>query len=96
MQTKYLCDVTSCDVDVTSLHIGVVSPTSDEIGNVDSTSLGLATVPARKFHKNFSEISVEKMRDFIFTFFAQKNCFLGLKPWPDAFLPGIRSTQNSY
>jgi hypothetical protein len=35
------CDVTSCDVDVTSFHIGVVSPTSDEIGDVDSTSLGL-------------------------------------------------------
>ncbi len=55
------CNVTSSDVDhVTSLHIGVVSPTSDEIGNVASTLLGLipwkvfivATVLARKFHKN--------------------------------------------
>ncbi len=36
------CDVTSSDVDhVTSLHIGVASPTSDEIGDVASTSLGL-------------------------------------------------------
>ncbi len=36
------CDVTSSDVDhVTSLHIGVVSPTSDEIGDVASTSLVL-------------------------------------------------------
>jgi hypothetical protein len=36
------CDATSSDVDhVTSLHIGAVSPTSDEIGDVASTSLGL-------------------------------------------------------
>ncbi len=36
------CDVTSSDVDhVTSLHIRVVSPTSDEIGDVASTLLGL-------------------------------------------------------
>jgi hypothetical protein len=42
MQTYISCDVTSSDVDnVTSLHIGVVSPTSDEIGNVASTLLGL-------------------------------------------------------
>ena len=36
------CDVTSSDVNhVTSLHIGVVSPTLDEISDVASTSLGL-------------------------------------------------------
>ncbi len=56
------CDVTSSDVDhVTLLHMEVVSATSDEIGDVASTSLGLipwkvvivATVLTRKFHKNF-------------------------------------------
>ncbi len=37
----------------------------------------------------FFSISVKKMRDFIFVFRA-KNRFLGLKPWPDAFLPARR------
>ena len=36
-----LCDVTSSDVDqVTSLHIGVVTPTPHEIGDLASTLLG--------------------------------------------------------
>ncbi len=42
--------------------------------------------PSKKVSQKFLQISVEKMRDF-FLFFVLKYRFLGLKPWPDAFLP---------
>ncbi len=95
------CDVTSSEVDhVTSLHIGVVSPTSDEIGDVASTLLGLipwkvfivATVLARKFHKNLRNFRWKDAWLYVYVF-RLKNHFLGLKPWPDAFLPGQNDRQ---
>ncbi len=76
------CDVTSSDVDhVTSLHIGVVSPTSDEIGDVASTSLGLipwkvfiiATVLARKFHKHLQNFRWKDAWLYVYTFCLKKS-----------------------
>ncbi len=76
------CNVTSSDVDhVTSLHIGVVSPTSDEIGDVASTSLGLipwkvfivATVLARKFHKNLRNFRWKDAWLYVYVFRLKKS-----------------------
>jgi hypothetical protein len=43
-------------------------------------------VQARKILGNFTKISGDKLRDFIFMSFII-NQFPGLKLWPDAFLP---------
>ncbi len=75
------CDVTSSDVNhVTSLHIGVVSPTSDEIGDVASTLLGLipwkvfivATVLARKFYKNLQNFRWKDAWLYVYVFCLKK------------------------
>ncbi len=76
------CNVTSSNVDhVTSLHIRVVSPTSDEIGDVASTLLGLipwkvfivATVLARKFHKNLQNFRWKDARLYVYVFRLKKS-----------------------
>ncbi len=76
------CDVTSSNVDhVTSLHIGVVSPTSDEVGNVASALLGLipwkvsiiATVLARKFHKNLQNFRWKDKWLYVYVFCLKKS-----------------------
>ena len=89
--------VTSSDVDVTSAissDVDLTSPISCDVGL--TTLMGkrlnvywvfVATVLARKFHKNFSEFPLKSAGLFI-SFLRQKNRFLGLKPWPVAFFPG--------
>ena len=80
------CDVTSSDVDhVTSLHIRFVTPKSNEIGDLASTSLGLipwkvfivATVQLRKLSPEFQQNFSSKVARIIFTFFALKKSLSG-------------------
>ncbi len=75
------CDVTSSDVDhVTLLHIIVVSPTLDEIGDVASTLLGLipwkvfivANVLARKFHNNLQNFRWKDAWLYVYVFRLKK------------------------
>ncbi len=73
------CDVTSSD-HVTSLHIGVVSPRLDEIGDVASTLLVLiplkvfivATVLARKFHKKLQNFHWKDAWLYVYVFRLKK------------------------
>ncbi len=75
-------EVTSSDVDVTlaiSSDVDVTLPISSHVGittpmwkRLNVYWVFVPTVLARKFHENFSENSVEKMRDFIFVFCAKK------------------------
>lgn len=74
---------TLCNVDVTlpiSCDVDVTSPISCNVGlptviwDSNEFLVGfVTTVQARKFLGNFTEISVEKMWDFIFMFFVNKS-----------------------
>ncbi len=75
-------DVTSSDVNVTSVissDVDVTLPISSDMGltttiwkRLNVYWVFVPTFLARKFYENLSEISVEKMRDFIFVFHAKK------------------------
>ncbi len=89
--------VTSSNVDVTSAissNVDLTSPISSNVGlttpmwkRLNVYWVFVTTVLARKFHKKFSEFPLKRCGTF-FLFFALKKSLLGLKPWPDAFLPG--------
>ncbi len=78
-------EVTSSDVDATSgisSDVDVTLPISSDVGlttpmwkRLNVYWVFVPTVLARKFHENFFENSVEKMRDFIFVFRAKKIAF---------------------
>ncbi len=90
--------VTSSNVDVTSAissNVDLTLPTFSDVGlttpmwkRLNVYWVFVMTVLARKFHKNFSEFLLKRSGTF-FVFCAKKKCFLGLKPWPDAFLPVV-------
>jgi hypothetical protein len=91
---------TSTEMSVTSSDVDVTLPISCDVGlttrmwkRLNVYWVFVATVLARKFHKNFFEFPL-KSAGLFFSFLRQKNRFLGLKPWQTRFFQGKTAAQK--